>query len=80
MITGIQIRAARSALGWSGSDLAREANVSLRTISKIELSSGLPDARIATVARIKSAFEEAGIEFISAPGGAQGILLHSVKA
>lgn len=77
VITGAQIRAARSALGWSGSELAQACDVSLRTISKIETYNGLPDARIATLVKLKSSLEAAGIEFIGTPDDAPGIRIRT---
>ncbi|MBU3993618.1 MAG: transcriptional regulator, partial [Alphaproteobacteria bacterium] len=64
-------------LGWSGSDLAEICDVSLRTISKIETFSGLPDARVATLVKLQSALEAAGIEFIGTPDNAPGIRIHA---
>ena len=80
MITGSQIRAARTAIGWSGADLSEISGVSLRTISTIEASNGLPDARISTVTKLKSALESAGIEFIGSPDDAPGIRIHTRPA
>ena len=78
VITGTQIRAARSALGWSGSDLARIAGISLRTVTKIEVQGGLPDARISTIVKLKLCFETAGIEFIGTPEDGPGIRIRPV--
>jgi len=47
--------------------------VSLRALSKIESFNGLPDARVATLQKLKIALEAAGIEFIGSPEDAPGI-------
>ena len=77
LLTREQIRAARAALGWTGSDLAEAAQVSLRTITKIEVSPVMPDLRYSTLVRIKSSLEARGIEFITAPDGSPGIVIRS---
>jgi transcriptional regulator with XRE-family HTH domain len=75
VLTASQIRAARTALGWSGSDLAAAASVSLRTITKIESASDMPDVRLVTIKQIKKALESHGIEFITSADGAPGIVI-----
>ena len=77
MLTGEQIRAARAAIGWSGSDLASNSDVSLRTITKIEGSLVMSDVRLSTVVRIRASLEAQGIEFITAADGAPGIIIRS---
>jgi len=73
VITGSQIRAARAAVGISGATLSESSGVSLRALSKIESFNGLPDARVATLQKLKIALEAAGIEFIGSPEDAPGI-------
>ena len=68
MLTGIQIRAARAALKWSGSRLAEEAGVAQKTIARFEEVDGIPRSRSSTLADIRSTFEAAGIEFIDDDG------------
>ena len=75
VLTREQIRAARAAIGWSGTDLAQAAEVSLRTITKLEVSPIMPDVRYSTLLRIKSSLEAQGIEFITAPDGSPGIVI-----
>ena len=60
-------------LGWSQSDLAKAANVSRQTVADFERGARKPIAN--NSASIKSAFEEAGIEFIPANGGGPGVRL-----
>ncbi len=75
MLTREQIRAARAAVGWTGSDLAQAAQVSLRTITKMEVSPIMPDMRYSTLMRIKTSLEAQGIEFITTPDGSPGIVI-----
>ncbi|CAN7722343.1 transcriptional regulator [Aminobacter sp. LjRoot7] len=67
-----QCRMARAALEWGVLDLAREAAVSTQTIVRFERGEVLKEA---TVDRLRSAFEAAGIEFIPANGGGPGVRL-----
>lgn len=76
MISGIQIRCARSALRWSVQELAGRSMVSTSTIKRIEAQDGVPSATSANLAALKSAFEAAGIEFIGTPDDAPGIRIH----
>jgi len=57
----------------SGAELASRSGISLRTVTKIEAFSGLPDARIATITELKAVLESAGIEFIGTPDDGPGI-------
>jgi transcriptional regulator with XRE-family HTH domain len=61
-ITGEQIRAGRALLGWEQNELAERANVSLKTIKRMEATSGVVDAR--SDWSVKRALELAGIEFV----------------
>jgi transcriptional regulator with XRE-family HTH domain len=73
MITGAQIRCARSALRWTSEDLAEKAGVTSRTIKRFEATDGVPRSRSATLLSVKSALEVAGIEFIGSPNDRPGI-------
>jgi len=53
------IRAARAALGWSQPVLADKAGVSLVALARLE--AGLVSPRLATIAKLKTAIEGAGI-------------------
>jgi len=66
MITGSQIRAARSLLGWTSDHLAKESGVSYATISKIEQHAGIPPVKATTLAEIGDALERGGVMFLSA--------------
>ncbi len=77
MITGSQIRAARSALKWSIEDLSRRSAVGMRTIKRFEAVNGIPPSRSSTLNDVKMALEAAGIEFIGSPTDRPGIRLGS---
>uniref|UniRef100_UPI003100C4E6 transcriptional regulator n=1 Tax=Neorhizobium sp. EC2-8 TaxID=3129230 RepID=UPI003100C4E6 len=61
---------ARIALGWGTRDLAKNARVSPDTVARLERGESL---RASTIATVRSAFEEAGIEFIPENGGGVGV-------
>ncbi len=67
---GIQCKLARVALGWGVLELAKAANVSTQTITRLERGDQL---RPNTIDRIKRVLEEAGIEFIPENGGGVGV-------
>lgn len=75
--TGIQLRAARSALGWSREELAQRSGVSVRTIVRHEESAGVPLSRAGNLAALIRALEAAGIEFLAGDTGAPpGLRFH----
>jgi transcriptional regulator with XRE-family HTH domain len=63
-MTGEQLRAARAMVRWEQAELAQRANVSVKTIKRLEAVSGPLDAR--SDLSIKNALELAGIEFLDA--------------
>jgi transcriptional regulator with XRE-family HTH domain len=63
---------ARVALGLGVRDLARAAGVSSNTVSRLERGEELKPG---TVADIRTALEEAGVEFIAENGGGPGVRL-----
>ena len=73
MITGAQIRMARSAVRWSAAVLANKCGITERTIIRLEAVDGVPPSRSNTLVRIQSVFEDAGVEFIGSPDDAPGI-------
>jgi ribosome-binding protein aMBF1 (putative translation factor) len=79
MITGIQIRAARAALGWSATELAEKASMAMKTISRFEQVDGIPPSRSSTLMEVKQTLEAAGIEFIGTPEDGPGIRLRKPK-
>jgi transcriptional regulator with XRE-family HTH domain len=66
MITGRQIRAARSLLEWKAEDLARAAGLTRVTVSNLEAGSVQPQEK--TIASIVAAFDKHGIEFTDGEG------------
>ena len=61
MISGLQVKLARTALGWSVRELADKAEVNFNTVSRFENGAGV-HAR--TVQALEGALESAGIVFI----------------
>ena len=74
-IVSAQIRAARSLIRWSAEDLARQSNVSLRTIRRAELADQDTSMTSANELAIRRALEAAGVEFIDENGGGPGVRL-----
>src|SRR5438270_8681953 len=60
--TGEQLRAARAMLGWEQSELAEKANISVKTVKRLEATNGRVDAH--SEWSVVHAFERAGIEFV----------------
>ena len=69
-----QCKMARAALGLGVRELAALADVAQATISRLERGEALKPA---TVASIRAALEQAGIEFIAENGGGVGVRLIS---
>jgi predicted transcriptional regulator len=72
VITIEQIRAARGLVGWSQSELARRAGLSLPTIKRLEAGTGVHVSDQAR-SRVQKALELAGVMFISENGGGPGV-------
>jgi transcriptional regulator with XRE-family HTH domain len=72
VVTVEQLRAARGLLGWSQSELAARAGLSLPTVKRLEAGFG---PRVSDEARgkLRRAIETAGIEFIEEDGGGSGV-------
>ena len=75
MITGLQIRAARAAIGWSATELAKRSNIAMKTVARLEQSDGVPPSHSSTLIEIQKTLESAGIEFIGTPEEGPGIRL-----
>jgi transcriptional regulator with XRE-family HTH domain len=69
-----QIRAARALVGWSQSDVATAAGLSIPTVKRAEADDGIRVSEEALVA-IASALKKAGVEFIAENGGGPGVRL-----
>jgi transcriptional regulator with XRE-family HTH domain len=63
LMTIEQLRAARSLLGWSQSELAARAGLSLPTVKRVEAETG-PRVSDEARAKLQRALEGAGVEFI----------------
>ena len=72
VVTVEQLRAARGLLGWSQSELAARAGLSLPTVKRLEAGFG---PRVSDEARgkLRRAIEAAGIEFVEENGGGSGV-------
>ena len=75
MLSASQIRAARALLNLSAEDLAHVAQVSWATIQRFESFDGVPPSRGGTLYRVKTALEDAGIEFLGDPIVTPGVRL-----
>ena len=64
VLTGSQMRAARALLNWSAADLAERCGVSYNTIQRAERSDEMPNMQSRNLLAIKTALEQAGVEFI----------------
>ncbi len=73
MITRLQVRMARTALGWGVRDLARKVGLSPTTVSRFENGA---HTRVDTVGQIQDVLERAGIIFVPADeSGGAGVRL-----
>ena len=63
MVTRLQVRLARTALGWGVRDLARKAGVSPTTVTRFENGA---HTRVDTLAQMQDVLERAGIIFVPA--------------
>lgn len=77
-ISGAQVRAARALLGWTARDLARQAIVSISTITLIEGASRLSSMGAPKVKSVQATLEAAEIEFLD--GDAPGVRLRAKKS
>ncbi|MBT2129935.1 helix-turn-helix domain-containing protein [Aliiroseovarius lamellibrachiae] len=64
MITGPQMRAARSLLGIDQKTLAELAGLSVPTVQRMEASSGNVRGVVDSLTKVVAAFEFAGVELI----------------
>ena len=72
LMTIEQLRAARGLLGWSQSELAERAGLSLPTVKRLEGGFG-PRVSDEARAKLQRAIEAAGIDFIDENGGGLGV-------
>ena len=74
-MTGNQLRAARSLLGWSQAQLAKAAGLSIPTVKRAE-GRGSVSASSEAVAAISAALERGGVEFLGDDGCGAGVRLN----
>ena len=74
MFSPSQIRAARALVGWSQTEVATAADLSIPTVKRAEADGGIRVSEDA-VAAIARALEKAGVEFIAENGGGPGVRL-----
>ena len=72
MVTGAQVRMARAALRMDVRALAKAADVSPNTVSRVEAENSVNSS---TLAAIRRALEDAGVQFIPENGGGAGVRL-----
>ena len=72
-INPAQVRAVRGLLDWTRDKLAAASGVPKRTLVRLE-HAGV-QSRGSTVAAVREALEEAGVEFIPSNGGGPGVRL-----
>lgn len=75
MISAAQIRGARALLRISASELAELSAVTWKTVQRFESSGGIPPSRSGTLQRVRTALEDAGVEFIGDPITSPGVRL-----
>ena len=76
MLSVCQIKAARAFLGWSALDLANNSQVGVATIRRYEMQTGIPDANNSVLKKLRSCFENQGIEFTGDPLVNPGVIFH----
>jgi transcriptional regulator with XRE-family HTH domain len=74
LATVAQLRAARALLGWSQTELASRAGLSLPTVKRVEGDFG-PAVTQESRLKLERALEGAGVEFINENGGGPGVRL-----
>jgi transcriptional regulator with XRE-family HTH domain len=74
VVTIEQLWAARGLLGWSQSDLATRAGLSVPTVKRLEGGFG-PHVSDEARKKLKQALEVAGVQFIDENGGGPGVRL-----
>jgi transcriptional regulator with XRE-family HTH domain len=78
VVTNEQLRAARALLGWSQTELALKAGLSVPTIKRLEGGFG-PHVSDEARARLQKAIETAGVEFIEENDGGAGVRFRKAK-
>lgn len=76
MITSEQIRAARQLIRITADQLAVLSGVSVATIRRFELMTGVPSGNARSLEALQDALEKEGVEFIGAPDDRPGVRLN----
>jgi transcriptional regulator with XRE-family HTH domain len=76
LVTVEQLRGARALLGWSQTELAERAGMSLPTIKRVESGRG-PRVSFEARMKLRKALELGGVEFIDENGGGPGVRLRA---
>lgn len=72
MISGLQVKLGRTALGISLREMEEKIGITANTISRYENGA---DAKGSTIQKLQTYLEESGIEFIPENGGGVGVRL-----
>jgi len=75
VITSAQMRAGRAMVRWSAEELAARAKIGVATVRRAEITEGSPTITEANAEAIRTALENAGVEFIAENGGGAGVRL-----
>lgn len=78
MITPRQFPVAHTSLGWPQQPLADKTIVSLNAVTRLE--KGVADSHLSILSAIEKAISKAGIMFLPADEGGDGVRLKSPKA
>jgi transcriptional regulator with XRE-family HTH domain len=73
-----QVRAARALVGWSQTEVAAAAGLSIPTVKRAEADGGIRVSEDA-MAAIASALKKAGVDFIAENGGGPGVRLRKTQ-
>lgn len=79
-ISGAQIKGGRALLGLSSKELGQLSSVSWATVKRFEDQQDIPRSRSGTLAKVKSALESAGIEFLGDPITSPGVRLRRTRS
>jgi hypothetical protein len=80
MITGAQIRASLSLLGWSALELSERTRIAAAAVIRAEAEDGPAAITIVQETAIRRALRAGGIEFLAENGGAPGVRLRTDAA
>lgn len=80
MLSGVQIKMARSALEWTLKDLADACGISEKTVRRLESETTIQSTKVKTLAMVQTTLEAAGIEFIGTPDDRPGVRMRQPKS